>query len=107
MCCRHIWNRCKNTKKKPRLANLPIPITLFYISLTKFTRSYDEEQNGFSLRLAACISNILYFTAYLCRQLVYKGMQFFFSYSIYSQKEIVCELHKRKLRVRSDSNSSL
>ena len=25
----------------------------------------------------------------------------------YSQKEMVCELHKRKLRVRSDSNSSL
>lgn len=82
MCCRHIWNRCKNTTKKPRLANLPIPITLFYISLTKLPRSYDEEQNGFSLRLAACISNILYFTAYLCRQLVYKGMRFFFSYSI-------------------------
>ena len=79
MCCRHIWNRCKNTTKKPRLANLPILITLFYISLTKFPRSYDdEEQNGFSLRLAACISNILYFTAYLCRQ----GMRFFFSYSI-------------------------
>lgn len=82
MCCRHIWNRCKNTTKKTRLANLPIVITLFYISLTKFPRSYDEEQNGFSLRLAACISNILYFTAYLCRQLVYKGMRFFFSYSI-------------------------
>lgn len=81
MCCRHIWNRCKNTTKKPRLANLPISIALFYISLTKFPRSYDE-QNGFSLRLAACISNILYFTAYLCRQLVYKGMRFFFSYSI-------------------------
>lgn len=82
MCCRHIWNRCKNTTKKTRLANLPILITLFYISLTKFPRSYDEEQNGFFLRLAACISNILYFTAYLCRQLVYKGMRFFFSYSI-------------------------
>ena len=26
---------------------------------------------------------------------------------IYSQKEMVCELHKRNLRVRSDSNSSL
>ena len=78
MCCRHIWNRCKNTTKKPRLVNLPIVITLFYISLTKFPRaSYDEELNGFSLRLAACISNILYFTAYLCRQ----GMRFF-SYSI-------------------------
>ena len=25
----------------------------------------------------------------------------------YSQKEMVCELHKRNLRVRSDSNSSL
>ena len=36
MCCRHIWNRCKNTTKKTRLANLPIIITLFYISLTKF-----------------------------------------------------------------------
>ena len=35
MCCRHIWNHCKNTTKKPRLANLPIVITLFYISLTK------------------------------------------------------------------------
>lgn len=81
MCCRHIWNRCKIQKKK-RLANLPIVIILFYVSLTKFSRSYDEEQNGFSLRLAACISNILYFTAYLCRQLVYKGMRFFFSYSI-------------------------
>ena len=82
MCCRHIWNRCKNTTKKRDWQILPIVITLFYISLTKFPRSYDEEQNGFSLRLAACISNILYFTAYLCRQLVYKGMRFFFSYSI-------------------------
>lgn len=82
MCCRHIWNRCKNTTKKTRLANLPIIIAFFYISLTKVPRSYDEEQNGFSFRLAACISNILYFTAYLCRQLVYKGMRFFFSYSI-------------------------
>ena len=27
--------------------------------------------------------------------------------NIYSQKEMVCELHKRNLRVRSDSNSSL
>lgn len=59
MCCRHIWNRCKNTTKT-RLANLPIVTTLFYISLTKIPRSYDEEQNGFSLRLAACISNVLY-----------------------------------------------
>ena len=28
-------------------------------------------------------------------------------FSYYSQKEMVCELHKRNLRVRSDSNSSL
>ena len=27
--------------------------------------------------------------------------------TLYSQKEMVCELHKRNLRVRSDSNSSL
>lgn len=39
MCCRHIWNRCKDTTKKTRLANLPIVITLFYTSLTKFPRS--------------------------------------------------------------------
>ena len=93
MCCRHIWNRCKNTPKTPRLANLPIPITLFYISLTKFPRSYDEEQNGFSLRLAACISNILYFTAYLCRQLVYKGMRFFFhtQYNFRDLLKLLCK----------------
>ena len=61
MCCRHIWNRCKNTTKKPRLANLPISITLFYISLTKFPRSYDEEQmvSLFVLLLASAISYIL------------------------------------------------
>ena len=93
MSCRHIWNRCKNTTKKPRLANLPISITLFYISLTKFPRSYDEEQNGFSLRLAACISNILYYTAYLCRQLVYKGMRFFFhtQYNFRDLLKLLCK----------------
>ena len=32
---------------------------------------------------------------------------FWYIDAYYSQKEIVCELHKRKLRVRSDSNSSL
>lgn len=92
MCCRHIWNRCKNTTKK-RLANLPIVIILFYVSLTKFSCSYDEEQNGFSLRLAACISNILYFTAYLCRQLVYKGMRFFFhtQYNFRDLLKLLCK----------------
>ena len=88
MCCRHIWNLCKNTTKKTRLANLPIIITLFYISLTKFPRSYDEEQNGFSLRLAACISNILYFTAYLCRQ----GMRFFHTqYNFRDLLKLLCK----------------
>lgn len=68
-----------------------------YYSLLYFfnipPRSYDEEQNGFSLRLAACISNILYITAYLCRQLVYKGMRFFFhtQYNFRDLLKLLCK----------------
>lgn len=61
MCCRHIWNRCKNTTKKPRLANLPIPITLFYISLTNFLVPMMRSKMVFLfvLLLASAISYIL------------------------------------------------
>lgn len=61
MCCRHIWNRCKNTTKKPRLANLPIPITLFYISLINFLVPMMRSKMVFLfvLLLASAISYIL------------------------------------------------